>query len=429
MQALFVLAFAIGLATARARAPGGRRAGAHAVPLAALAVGSVYAYSFPGLLWLGGAAAGLGGRRAGLVAWRRRRLTARADLARRAVRPAALALRPSWSSRSRPELGRMVDFARFETFDPDGAGPGQPLQPDLAARGARHLALGRLPPRPRRRRRARRRLLARARALGLAALAFGLVVVAAPRRAGGAGRARRGRGCCSPTPRSPGRPTRRRRRSRSPRRWRCWSAPARWPWRAPTCPQAVRIVRRRGIAGLFPRSARVARARLGVGAWRSRSRSPPAARSLLALVNGPVGPARWSPALARAEAACRGRPWSWRPTASWRTSTAATSSSGSCAAGGCASRPTRGPAPGPAAARHRPGDRLRRRAPSRRSRAPTPGAASAPSPCGEFPSRRPGESGMPVRRRRRAARTPGAVASARRTPASRRTRRLRAPAR
>ena len=64
MQALLVLAFAIGLHEAgrgaligdgRARTPPGR--GLAAVPLAALAVGCAYAYSFPGLLWLVGAAA------------------------------------------------------------------------------------------------------------------------------------------------------------------------------------------------------------------------------------------------------------------------------------------------------------------------------------------------------------------------------------
>ena len=57
MQALFVLAFAIGLhELARARPVAGRSALLIAVPLAVLAIGSVYAYSFPGLAWLVGAA-------------------------------------------------------------------------------------------------------------------------------------------------------------------------------------------------------------------------------------------------------------------------------------------------------------------------------------------------------------------------------------
>ena len=66
MQALFVLAFAIAPAAARARpATGGERRGPlRAVPLAVLAIGSVYAYSFPGLAWLGGGARGLGRDRA-----------------------------------------------------------------------------------------------------------------------------------------------------------------------------------------------------------------------------------------------------------------------------------------------------------------------------------------------------------------------------
>ena len=58
MQALFLLAFAIGLGgLARGRVGVGLTA---AVPLAVLAVGSAYAYSFPGLVWLLGAAGAWG---------------------------------------------------------------------------------------------------------------------------------------------------------------------------------------------------------------------------------------------------------------------------------------------------------------------------------------------------------------------------------
>ena len=53
MQALFVLAFALALREAS------RNWGdlpLRFVPAALIAAGSVYAYSFPGLIWLGGAA-------------------------------------------------------------------------------------------------------------------------------------------------------------------------------------------------------------------------------------------------------------------------------------------------------------------------------------------------------------------------------------
>ena len=171
MEALFVLAFAIGLHELAREAHLGCRPGVRrtrglrlpAVPLAALAVGCVYSYSFPGLLWLAGAAGLWALVELALVARRTIRPAAAVALARRAapatgVAVAALALAVA------PEVGRMVDFASFETFDPVRGRAGQPLQPDLAARGARHLALGRLPPRPGRRRHAGRRLLPRRRA-------------------------------------------------------------------------------------------------------------------------------------------------------------------------------------------------------------------------------------------------------------------------
>ena len=84
-------------------------------------------------------------------------------LARRAA-PATGVAAAAFALAVAPEVGRMLDFASFETFDPVRGRAGQPLQPDLAARGARHLAIGRLSPRPGRRRDAGRRLLPRRRA-------------------------------------------------------------------------------------------------------------------------------------------------------------------------------------------------------------------------------------------------------------------------
>ena len=83
MEALFVLGFAIGLhelARGTLVHRGGQRQALAAIPLAALAVGAVYSYSFPGLLWPVGAAGlwALVGARAGrtarLARWRPWRL-------------------------------------------------------------------------------------------------------------------------------------------------------------------------------------------------------------------------------------------------------------------------------------------------------------------------------------------------------------------
>ncbi len=124
IQALFVLAFAIGLGEL-ARGWSARGAGPRplrALPLAVLAIGSVYAYSFPGLLWLGGALAiwalvelGRAWRRAG---------AAEARLLARLAAPAALAAIGLLAVAIAPESGRIVDFASFETFNPSGAGLG-----------------------------------------------------------------------------------------------------------------------------------------------------------------------------------------------------------------------------------------------------------------------------------------------------------------
>ncbi|HEY7151652.1 MAG TPA: hypothetical protein VH391_08215 [Solirubrobacterales bacterium] len=133
MEALYVLAFAVGLHEAgrAALVPGSRAGGPRralaAVPLAALAVGSAYAYSFPGLLWLAGAAAVWVAVELAIVA---RGASARAALAMsRAAAPAVAVALAVVCVACAPEVGRMVDFASFETFDPSGAGLGNLFNP------------------------------------------------------------------------------------------------------------------------------------------------------------------------------------------------------------------------------------------------------------------------------------------------------------
>ncbi len=121
-QALFILAFAIGLLALRdpdERAAWGDSPLA-AVPLALIAAGSVYVYSFPGLTWLGATAAIWAG--AVLIDLRAQGSSA-SRAASAAARPAGLALL-AFVVLAAPEIGRMVDFASFETFDPAGAGLG-----------------------------------------------------------------------------------------------------------------------------------------------------------------------------------------------------------------------------------------------------------------------------------------------------------------
>jgi hypothetical protein len=102
MQALFLLGFVLALREAdRAWVDLPLRY----VPAALIAVGSVYTYSFPGLIWLGGAA----------VLW--------VIVTRPPVRPLGLALLAFFVLVA-PEVGRMLDFHSFETFDPDGPGLG-----------------------------------------------------------------------------------------------------------------------------------------------------------------------------------------------------------------------------------------------------------------------------------------------------------------
>jgi hypothetical protein len=102
MQALFLLGFVLTLRESdRAWADLPLRY----MPAALIAVGSVYTYSFPGLIWLGGAAA----------LW--------AIFTRPAAKALGLALLAFFVLIA-PEIGRMIDFHSFETFDPSGAGLG-----------------------------------------------------------------------------------------------------------------------------------------------------------------------------------------------------------------------------------------------------------------------------------------------------------------
>jgi hypothetical protein len=139
MQALFFLAFVLALREA-SRDPEWRQLPLRFVPAALLAVGSVYAYSFPGLIWLIGAAAIWGAIE---LARSRVRLSAggadaggpRTEAKPPPAGPPAAGAGPAawrpvlWASLAflvliAPEIGRMIDFKQFETFDPNGPGLG-----------------------------------------------------------------------------------------------------------------------------------------------------------------------------------------------------------------------------------------------------------------------------------------------------------------
>ena len=132
MQALYLLAFVLALREAQrtwSDLP------LRFVPAALLAVGSIYTYSFPGLIWLGGAAviwllsfaaggrvrkprassAGVSGGRTGPAAT--------GELGPSPLQSLLLALL-AFVVLAAPELGRMIDFHSFETFDPNGPGLG-----------------------------------------------------------------------------------------------------------------------------------------------------------------------------------------------------------------------------------------------------------------------------------------------------------------
>jgi hypothetical protein len=118
IEALVVLAFAVGLhqISTGELLPAGGRPWLRAAPLAVLGIGAVYCYSFPGLLWLGGAA----------VIWAAVELAVRPawrESLRGAVAPTLGAIAILLVA-SAPEIGRMADFASYSTFDPKGAGLG-----------------------------------------------------------------------------------------------------------------------------------------------------------------------------------------------------------------------------------------------------------------------------------------------------------------
>ncbi len=128
MQALFVLAFAIGLAelaqaNGAPEAPRLKRWGRlKAVPLAAARRSARSTpTAFPGLTWLVGTL----GVFAVAEIVRARRLYADP---RRAGPGARSPSRPSLVAAA-PEIPRMIDFASFETFDPSGAGLGNLFNP------------------------------------------------------------------------------------------------------------------------------------------------------------------------------------------------------------------------------------------------------------------------------------------------------------
>jgi hypothetical protein len=158
MQALFFLAFVLALREST-KNPAWRELPLRFVPAALLAVGSVYTYSFPGLIWLIGAAAiyavaqwtpsrfGRFGSGAG-VGWTPppggsggEGSIPTGDGSRPPQERAGQGGHPipttgpaAWRSvlyafllfvvLIAPEIGRMIDFHSFETFDPNGPGLG-----------------------------------------------------------------------------------------------------------------------------------------------------------------------------------------------------------------------------------------------------------------------------------------------------------------
>ena len=109
IEALLVLAFV--LALREATRPGWSELSLRFVPAGLIAVGAVYAYSFPGLIWMVGA----------FVIW----TLASFALERRWPEPRAVGLGLLvFAVLIAPEIGRMIDFHKFETFDPNGPGLG-----------------------------------------------------------------------------------------------------------------------------------------------------------------------------------------------------------------------------------------------------------------------------------------------------------------
>jgi hypothetical protein len=139
MQSLFFLAFVLALREASTN-PEWRSLPLRFVPAALLAVGSAYTYSFPGLTWLIGSAAIWAILELGISRFRSSVGGADAGGPRTEAQPPpagppAVAAGPA-AGRSvlyavllfavliAPEIGRMINFHSFETFDPNGPGLG-----------------------------------------------------------------------------------------------------------------------------------------------------------------------------------------------------------------------------------------------------------------------------------------------------------------
>jgi hypothetical protein len=125
MQALFLLAFVLAL---RESDRGWADLPLRFVPAALIAVGSVYTYSFPGLIWLGGAMVLWLLLSAG---WRGRGDHPRGILgdggSPAVTGPGGRALGLAFLTFAiliAPEIARMIHFHSFETFDPHGPGLG-----------------------------------------------------------------------------------------------------------------------------------------------------------------------------------------------------------------------------------------------------------------------------------------------------------------
>ena len=124
MQALFVLAFVLALRETT-RNPDWRDLPLRFVPAALIAVGAVYTYSFPGLIWLAASArslscgTALGRAERGALARCRPLLLGRSARASRSVVPA----------RARPD----DRLPQLRDLRPQRPRPRQPLRPDLAA--------------------------------------------------------------------------------------------------------------------------------------------------------------------------------------------------------------------------------------------------------------------------------------------------------
>jgi hypothetical protein len=134
-QALFLLAFVLAL---READRDWSDLSLRFVPAALIAAGSIYAYSFPSLVWLAPAfllwaiaeAAGARAKSASPAGGDDREDSPGRESPRSETGPAGLALRPlglaalTFAVLVLPELGRLIDFQQFETFDPNGPGLG-----------------------------------------------------------------------------------------------------------------------------------------------------------------------------------------------------------------------------------------------------------------------------------------------------------------